>query len=224
MQFARRRAADACGSDVVARALGRAAAPRLRAARRRGAARRRRRSVDGGARLGRRHGELPLRFEVERLPFADGRFHLRLDLTDERGERIYHSLDDALVFIVYPADDETRRSSGLKETGRWRKSRAAELDRRMSTRTCPDWPDLMEIAPELQFKHYTVAEAQLPADALMQIPRRRALGRRDLLRPRAQRLLRGAHRRAVAEALRQSHWYELREWVAGRPAPGQYLG
>ena len=27
----------------------------------------------------------------------------------------------------------------------------------------------MELAPELQFKHYTVAEAQLPADALMQI-------------------------------------------------------
>src|SRR5207247_4817281 len=47
------------------------------------------------------------------------------------------------------------------------------LDRRrraratMSSRTCPDWPDLMELAPELQFKHYTVAEAQLPADALM---------------------------------------------------------
>ena len=40
----------------------------------------------------------------------------------------------------------------------------------MSSRTCPDWPDLMEIAPELQFKHYTVAEAQLPADALMHLP------------------------------------------------------
>ena len=39
----------------------------------------------------------------------------------------------------------------------------------MSSRTCPDWPELMEIAPELQFKHYTVAEAQLPADALMLI-------------------------------------------------------
>src|SRR5438045_232843 len=39
----------------------------------------------------------------------------------------------------------------------------------VSSRTCPDWPDLMEIAPELQFKHYTVAEAQLPADALMQL-------------------------------------------------------
>ena len=40
----------------------------------------------------------------------------------------------------------------------------------MSSRTCPDWPDLMELAPELQFKHYTVAEARLPADALMHVP------------------------------------------------------
>ena len=29
----------------------------------------------------------------------------------------------------------------------------------MSSRTCPDWPMLMEVAPELQFMHYTVAEA-----------------------------------------------------------------
>ena len=36
----------------------------------------------------------------------------------------------------------------------------------MSSRTCPDWPRLMEIAPDLQFKHYTVAEARLPGDAL----------------------------------------------------------
>ena len=28
----------------------------------------------------------------------------------------------------------------------------------------------MEIAPELQFKHYTVAEARLPADVLMHVP------------------------------------------------------
>ena len=40
----------------------------------------------------------------------------------------------------------------------------------MSSRTCPDWPKLMEYAPELQFKHYTVAEARLPAEALMNIP------------------------------------------------------
>ena len=37
----------------------------------------------------------------------------------------------------------------------------------MSYRTCPDWPELMEIAPDLQFKHYTVSEAQLPGDALV---------------------------------------------------------
>ena len=40
----------------------------------------------------------------------------------------------------------------------------------MSSRTCPDWPTLMEYAPDLQFKHYTVAEARLPAEALMTIP------------------------------------------------------
>ena len=30
----------------------------------------------------------------------------------------------------------------------------------MSSRTCPDWPDLMELAPDLQFIHMTVPEAQ----------------------------------------------------------------
>ena len=48
---------------------------------------------------------LPLRFAAERPPFADGRLHLRLDLTDDRSEVQYHSLDDALVFVVYPADE-----------------------------------------------------------------------------------------------------------------------
>ncbi len=42
----------------------------------------------------------------------------------------------------------------------------------MSSRSCPDWPRLMEIAPELQFKHYTVA-ARLIAKL-----RRRRLDRR----------------------------------------------
>ena len=39
----------------------------------------------------------------------------------------------------------------------------------MSYRTCPDWPQLMELAPELQFKHMTVAEAHLPVDVLTRI-------------------------------------------------------
>ena len=37
-------------------------------------------------------------------------------------------------------------------------------------RTCPDWPDLMELAPNLQFKHYTATEAHLPAEVLMKMP------------------------------------------------------
>jgi ABC-type polysaccharide/polyol phosphate transport system ATPase subunit len=67
---------------------------------------------------------LPLRFDVERPPFADGRLHLRVDLTDERTELQYHSVDDALVFIVYPSDE----GRGLvRLEGRW--APAAELER-----------------------------------------------------------------------------------------------
>ncbi|HEX2428134.1 MAG TPA: ABC transporter ATP-binding protein [Gaiellaceae bacterium] len=50
-------------------------------------------------------GERAARFRIPTLPLADGRFHLRLGLTDEAGEHVYHWLDDALVFVVYPGDD-----------------------------------------------------------------------------------------------------------------------
>ena len=39
----------------------------------------------------------------------------------------------------------------------------------MSTRTCPDWPRLMEIAPELQFRHHTLGEVRLPHEAFVRI-------------------------------------------------------
>jgi ABC-type polysaccharide/polyol phosphate transport system ATPase subunit len=52
------------------------------------------------------NGRRSVRFEIGELPLADGRFHLRLGLTDESGERLYHQLDDALVFVVYPGGDE----------------------------------------------------------------------------------------------------------------------
>ena len=72
---------------------------------------------------------LPLRFQTERPPFSDGRLHLRVDLTDERGDTQYHSLDDALVFVVYPADD----ARGLvRLEGHWLREEiaaAAELER-----------------------------------------------------------------------------------------------
>jgi ABC-type polysaccharide/polyol phosphate transport system ATPase subunit len=51
------------------------------------------------------NGAHDIRFRTDALPLADGRFHLRLGLTDESGEHVYHWLDDALVFVVYPGDD-----------------------------------------------------------------------------------------------------------------------
>ena len=75
-----------------------------------------------------------------------------------------HWLDDAIVFLVYP-DSEER---GLVRLGgAWQ--RRGEFGGAMSYKTCPDWPQLMEIAPELQFKHMTVADAQLPFDVLTNV-------------------------------------------------------
>ena len=47
-------------------------------------------------------GERAVRLDIERLPLADGRFQLRFGVTDATGERLYHWLDDALRFLVYP--------------------------------------------------------------------------------------------------------------------------
>jgi hypothetical protein len=77
---------------------------------------------------------------------------------------------------------------------------------------------LMEIAPELQFKHYTVAEAQLPADALMKVTEV-ALSEVALCCDLDHNVFYAAHTDgSVAEALRGSHWFEVQDWIAaGRP-------
>jgi ABC-type polysaccharide/polyol phosphate transport system ATPase subunit len=59
---------------------------------------------------------LDVRFDVDQLPLADGRFHVRLGLTDEERDRLYHWLDDALTFVVYPSGEQ--RGVVLLE-GRW---------------------------------------------------------------------------------------------------------
>ncbi|HZR95764.1 MAG TPA: hypothetical protein VFA56_08715 [Gaiellaceae bacterium] len=91
----------------------------------------------------------------------------------------------------------------------------------MSSRTCPDWPELMEVAPELQFKHYTVAEAQLPADAVMKLTDV-ALSDVALCADLEHNVFYAAHTDpGLADALNGSHWFEVREWVsAGRPGTG----
>ena len=87
----------------------------------------------------------------------------------------------------------------------------------MSSRTCPDWPDLMELAPELQFMHYTVAEAKLPSEALAElvdVPLESVAICADL----DHSVFYARHTDPqVAEALRRTHWFELREWHTRGP-------
>jgi len=60
--------------------------------------------------------DLTARFEVDQLPLADGRFHVRLGLTDETSEHLFHWLDDALTFVVYPSGNER---GVVRLEGRW---------------------------------------------------------------------------------------------------------
>ena len=75
----------------------------------------------------------------------------------------------------------------------------------------------MELAPELQFKHFTVAEAQLPADAIVNVT---GIGFDDvaICCDLDSHVFNPEHTDPqVAEALRTSHWFDLREWAARSP-------
>ena len=87
----------------------------------------------------------------------------------------------------------------------------------MSTRSCPDWPMLMEIAPDLVFKHYTVAEAKLPSEALVLLGDV-TLDTVAICCDIDKHVYYSAHTDpAVVEALRQSHWFDLTEWTTTGP-------
>ena len=87
----------------------------------------------------------------------------------------------------------------------------------MSSRTCPDWPDLLERAPDLHFKHYTVAEAKLPADALVNLPDV-PLEAVAICADIDQHVFNPVHTDPkVAAALQGSYWYDLREWIEHGP-------
>ncbi|MGH2931291.1 MAG: hypothetical protein ACRDKK_00385 [Gaiellaceae bacterium] len=87
----------------------------------------------------------------------------------------------------------------------------------MSSRTCPDWPELTEIAPDLQFKHYTVAEARLPAEALVDLDNF-PLDAVAICCDLDKNVFYAGHTdQKVAEALHATHWYEVREWTTSGP-------
>jgi hypothetical protein len=87
----------------------------------------------------------------------------------------------------------------------------------MSARTCPDWPKLMEVDADLQFKHYTVSEAQLPADALARVSHV-SLAEVEICCDLDHHVFNAEHTDPeVCEALRDSHWFELTDWVTSGP-------
>ena len=94
----------------------------------------------------------------------------------------------------------------------------------MTSRTCPEWPRLMEVAPDLQFKHYTVAEAQLPAEVLMNLPGVE-LQVATICCDLDRHVFNAGHTEAtVSAALAATHWFELGEWATRGPGSGRALG
>jgi hypothetical protein len=87
----------------------------------------------------------------------------------------------------------------------------------VSARSCPDWPTLLDLAPDLHFKHFTVAEAHLPADALVNL-RDVPLEAVAICADLDHHVFNPEHTDPkVAEALRDTHWFDLREWLRERP-------
>jgi hypothetical protein len=75
----------------------------------------------------------------------------------------------------------------------------------------------MEIAPELQFKHYTVAEAKLPSDVL-RLLEDMTLNAVAICCDLERHVFYAEHTEPkVSQALRGSHWFDLAEWSTSGP-------
>jgi hypothetical protein len=92
----------------------------------------------------------------------------------------------------------------------------------MSYKTCPAWPDLMELAPDLQFKHISVADAQLPFDVLSEISHV-SLGEVEMCCDLDHHVFYGPHTDdQVVAALISSHWFEVHEWATSGPGASSH--
>ena len=191
--------------------LGRRAHAPPRGARRIGAARRRGDRRYCRPRLADGDG-LVLRLDVASPPLQFGRFQVTLALLGGDG-RLLDRLPRAVPFLVYP-DDESRGLVRL--AGTWR--HGAKDGSPMSYKTCPDWPALMELAPDLQFKHMTVRDAQLPFDVVARIPdeSRSTRSRSAATSSTTSSTPRTPHPDVVS-ALEGTHWFEVNEWATSGP-------
>ena len=84
----------------------------------------------------------------------------------------------------------------------------------MTSRSCPDWPTLLEVAPDLHFKHYTVGEARLPAEVLVTLPEI-PLEAVAICADLEHNVFNPSHTDPrVGAALSDTYWYDVGEWVA----------
>jgi hypothetical protein len=83
----------------------------------------------------------------------------------------------------------------------------------VSSRTCDDWPELMEIDPGLQFKHFTVAELRLPHEIMVDIPEV-PLDSLEVCCDPDHHVVNAKHTPPeVVAALVAQHWFTLEEWA-----------
>jgi hypothetical protein len=75
----------------------------------------------------------------------------------------------------------------------------------------------MELAPDLQFKHYTVAETQLPVEALTRITHV-SLGDVAICCDLEHHVFYAEHTESeMTAALEGTHWFEVRDYAARGP-------
>ena len=92
----------------------------------------------------------------------------------------------------------------------------------MSYKTCPDWPELMELAPELQFKHMSVADAQLPFEVLTKVSHV-SLGEVEICCDLEHHVFYSEHTDPeITVALAGTHWFEVREWATSGPGTSSH--
>ena len=155
---------------------------------------------------------LALRLDVEAPPLQFGRFDVTLALVGDDG-RLLDRLARPIPLLVYP-DDESRGLVRLE--GTWR--RGSKDATPMSYKTCPDWPTLMELAPDLQFKHMTVHDAQLPFEVVAKIPGAISLDDVEICCDLEHHVVNASHTHPdVVTALEGTHWFEVTEWATTGP-------
>ncbi len=92
--------------------------------------------------------------------------------------------------------------------------------RAMSTRSCPEWPELLDRAPDLHFKHYTADELQLAADIVVALGPGVRLSEIEVCADTQRNVFYAAHTDPrLADALSGSYWQELDSWTGETGSP-----